>query len=106
MAVVTVSTFTVKPDRFEDQLEEARKFKAVFERSGGKNIRFLAAMVAGEATGSLTFIVESDDFAGNGAVMDKLLADPEGQALMAAAATSASPTVPGYQTTVWVDVPL
>ncbi len=101
-----MSTSTVKPDRFEDQLEEARKFKAVFERSGGKNIRLLAAIVAGEATRSLTFIVGSDDFVGNGAVMDKLLADPEGQALMATAATSTSPTVPGYQTTVWVDVPL
>jgi hypothetical protein len=87
-------------------LKRSRKFKAVFERSGATNIRLLAAMVAGEATGSLTFIIESDDFASNGAVLDKLLADPEGQALMATAATSASPTMPGYQTTTWVDVPL
>jgi hypothetical protein len=61
MAVVSVSTVTVKPDRFEDYLEEVCKVKALTEKCGGKNVRVLAALVAGQATGSLAFIAEADD---------------------------------------------
>jgi len=68
MAVVSVTTATVKPDRFEDELEEVRKVKAIFEKCGAQNIRLLAALVAGEQTGSLAFTYEADDFAAWGAV--------------------------------------
>ncbi len=105
MAVVSVATFTVKPDRFEDEVGEIRKVKAIFEKCGAKNVRFLAALVAGEATGSLAFIFEADDFAAYGSAMDKFLADPEGLALLSAVNTTAGP-VPGYQQTLWTDVPL
>jgi hypothetical protein len=79
--------------------------KAVFERCGGKNIRLLTALVAGEATGSMTMTIEADDFAASGAVLDKFFADPEGAAMGAAIGTSASPITPP-QSTLWVDVPL
>ena len=105
MAVVGVSTFTVKPDRFEDELEEARKAKTLLEKIGAKNFRLLAAMVAGEQTGSLAMIYEADDFAGWGALMDKFLGDREGMALMAVINTTGGP-VPGFQGAIWVDVPL
>jgi hypothetical protein len=94
MAVVTVSTFTVKPDRYEDLLANARKFKAGFEKAGAKNIRLLAALVAGEGTGSMAFIMEADDFAANGAVFDNFFGDPEAQALMATTASSGNPSGP------------
>ena len=46
MAVVFVTTLTVKPDRFEEYLEEnARKAKALVEKHGGRNSRLLAALV-------------------------------------------------------------
>jgi hypothetical protein len=106
MAVVSVTTLTVKPDRFEDYLEDTRKVKALVEKHGSKNVRLLAALVGGEQTGSLALISETDDFAAFGAVMDKLLADPEGQALLASTNTSASPLAAGFQGTLWVDVPL
>ena len=105
MAVVNVTTFTAKPDRFEDAIADARKTKALLEKHGGKNVRVLAGLVAGEATGSLAFIWEADDFAGYGAVQDKFFADPEGMAMVQSTGTSASP-VPGFQGTLWVDVPL
>jgi hypothetical protein len=66
----------------------------------------LAALVAGEATGSTALTFEADDFTAYGVVFDKFLADPEGQALMASTGTSASPLAGGFQGTMWVDVPL
>ena len=100
-----VATTTVKPDGYEAYVEVARKSKAIIERCGGKNIRLLAALVAGEATGSLVFIFEADDLAAYGAVGDKFVADPAGQALAASANTSGSP-IASQQQTAWVDIPL
>jgi hypothetical protein len=105
LAVVSVTTNTVKPDRFEDYLELIRNGRAIFERCGAKNVRLLAALVAGEATGSFAFIWEADDFAAWGEVFNAFLTDSEGQAMTASAGGDPSP-VPGYQNTVWVDVPL
>ncbi len=105
MAVVHVSTTTVKPDGYEAYLELNRKSKAIIEKCGGKNIRLLAALVAGEATGSFVFTFEADDFAAWGAVGDKFFADPEGQALAASANSGVGP-ISSQQQTVWVDVPL
>ena len=105
MAVVVVATFAVKPDRFEDEVEDARQAKVIFEKCGGKNIRLLAALVGGEVTGSLAMTIEADDFASWGAVYDNFLTDPEGQALAARIGTSASPLT-GLQTALWMDVSL
>jgi hypothetical protein len=105
MAVVSVTTFTAKPDRFEDAIADTRRVKAVIEKCGGKNVRVLAGLVAGEATGSLAFVYEADDFAAQGAVQDKFFADPEGLALTQSTGTSAGP-VAGFQGALYVDVPL
>jgi hypothetical protein len=103
MAVANVTTITVKPDRYQDWLEVARKARTLIEKYGGKNIRVLAGLVAGQATGSLVYISEADDFAAAGGVLHKILPDPVGREVMSTG--SASPTA-GYQTTFWVDVPL
>ena len=105
MAVVSVTTFTVKPDGFEDALADLRQTKAVVEKAGGRNVRLLAALVAGQATGSMAFITECDDFSAIGAATDKILADPEGQAILAKANTSAAALL-NAQGAYWVDVPL
>jgi hypothetical protein len=96
MAVVQVSTLTPKPDRFEDWLELARKSKPIWERAGGKNVRVLAGLVAGEATGSFVWIVEADDFAAHGAVLDKFFADAGGQEVVSSLSAGDSP-IPKYQ---------
>jgi hypothetical protein len=105
MAVVSVTTFAAKPDRFEDALADVRKVKAMFEKLGARNVRLLAALVAGEATGSLAFVYEADDFASQGALQDRFFADPEGLALTQSTGTSAGP-VSGFQGALYVDVPL
>jgi hypothetical protein len=105
MAVVSVSTLIVKPDRYEDYLDFVRKTKAIMEKHGAKNVRLLAGLVAGEATGSFVFTFEANDFAAWGAVGDKFFADPEGQALAASMNSSVGP-ISSQQQTVWVDVPL
>ncbi len=105
MAVVFVNTETVKPDRYDDYLAQARQIKALVERCGGKSVRLLAGLVAGEATGAMTFIVEADDFGAMGAVTDKIFSDPEGQAIMASLSTSSNPGA-GGQGSYWMDVPL
>jgi hypothetical protein len=78
MAVVSVTTFTAKPDRFEDAVADVRKVKAIFEKLGARNVRLLAALVAGEATGGLASTFEADDFASQGALQDKVLCRPRG----------------------------
>jgi hypothetical protein len=105
MAVVLASTVTVKPDRFEEFLELNRKSKPLLEKAGAKNFRVLAGLVAGEATGSFVVTFEADDFAAWGSMMGNFLGDPEGQAFMSSLSTGASP-IPGYQSAIWVDVPL
>jgi hypothetical protein len=105
MAVVAVSTLTVKPDHYDDFLVEARQVKTIVERSGGKNVRMLAALVAGEATGSLAVIAEADDWTAYGAAQDKLYGDPEFRPILARGNSSAG-HINSIQTTVWVEVPL
>ncbi len=65
----------------------------------------MAALTAGQASGSLAMSWEADDFGSQGAVLDKFLADPQGLALMTAVNTTAGPTG-GFQSSIWVDVPL
>jgi hypothetical protein len=94
MAVVSVTTLAVKPDGYEEALIELRQIKAFTEKCGGKNVRLVAALVAGQATGSFAFITEADDFGAIGALTDKFIGDPEGQAIFARANSGAGPFVP------------
>ena len=103
MAVVVVATQQVKPGGMEAFVDRTRKGKALLESMGARNVRALSGVVAGEATGLVTFTFETDDFAHFGAVMNKAMADPQMAELMAV--TSDSPTAQ-YQTSIWVDLPL
>ena len=103
MAVVRTTIVQVKPDRFQEWLDQMRKAKAIMEKAGAKNIRVLAGLVAGQATGTIVVTSETDDFAGTGTVMDKSFADPEIQKILTLG--DASPMA-GWQTSLFVDVPL
>ena len=104
MAVVSAATFTVKPDRFEERWEKSARPRRSL-RSAVRRCAIAGRPRGGEATGSLAFIFEADDFGAYGAAMDKFMADPEGMALLSAVNTTAGP-VAGFQGTLWVDVPL
>ncbi len=105
MAVVSTTTITIKPDKYEAFLATSRDAKAILERCGARNVRLLGTLVAGEATGSFVTVWEADDFAAYGAVMDRFLADPDGLALLMATVTTDGPTA-AFQGSVWVDIPL
>jgi hypothetical protein len=104
MTVVTTAVTTLKPGRFEDYVEKvARPAKAVDEKIGIKNVRLLAGLVAGEATGTLVWVQEADDFAAAGAQTDRAMADPVIQKLMALGNDS---PIAGYQISQWIEIPL
>ena len=105
MAVVSATTLTVKPDRYEDLVGDCRKTKTIMEKNGAQNVRLLAGLVSGEATGSLVFTYEADDFGAAGAMLDKFLADPEGLELMRSTNAATGATA-GFQSSMWVEVPL
>jgi hypothetical protein len=105
MAVVSATTLTVKPDRYEDLVGDCRNTKTIMEKNGAQNVRLLAGLVSGEATGSLVFTYEADDFGAAGAMLDKFLADPEGLELMRSTNAATGATA-GFQSSMWVEVPL
>jgi len=106
MTVLSVTTLTAKPDRYADYLAVARTSKTLLEKHGAKNVRLLAGLVGGEATGTLVFTSEADDFASSGAITDKLLADPEGVALLTSSMNSGAGPIATIQTSQWVEIPL
>jgi hypothetical protein len=85
MAVVSVQTFTLTPDKYEAFREQVREAKKVLQRAGAMNIRVLAAVPAGGGTGSIAVSWEAADHATSGAVTDRFLADPEGLAIATSA---------------------
>jgi hypothetical protein len=105
MTVLSATTLTMKPDRYEDFVALTKKSKAILEKCGAKNVRLMAALVAGEATGSFVLTSEADDFGASGAVLDKFLADPEGSASMTGSTGEAGPTA-SFQISNWIEIPI
>jgi hypothetical protein len=103
MAVTQVATLTLKPDAYQAFLDQHRKAKAVLERCGARNVRLMGTILAGEATGTLAVSFEADDYASIGAVTDKLLADPDGMALLMST-NSASGPIAAFQSSIWSDI--
>jgi hypothetical protein len=103
MTVISTSIVQVKPDRFEEWLDQIRRAKPILEGYGAKNVRVLVGLVAGQQTGTIVVALEADDFAAAGAVQDKAIANPEVREMMRVG--DASP-ISGYQTSQFLDVPL
>ena len=103
MAVTSVTTMTLKPDKYEEFLKTTSKAKAVLERHGAKNVRLMGSIVAGEQTGTLVTTWEADDYAAYGAVMDKFLADQEGLALLMSTNSESGPLT-SFQGSLWSDI--
>jgi hypothetical protein len=103
MAVIATATIQVKPDRWEEFVEQIRKANGMLEGYGAMNIRWLAGLVAGQQTGTIVISEEFDDFAAWGAFQDKVLADPQIVQMMSTGDTS---PMSGFQTSLFVDVPL
>jgi hypothetical protein len=103
MAVVSTTTVQVKQDRFQEWLDNFRKVKPIMEQAGAQNVRVLAGLVAGEATGTIVVVSESNDFASAGALLDQAFADQEIQRQLSLGEGN---PMAGWQTSLFVDVPL
>src|SRR5580704_10889198 len=102
VAVVSVTAFQISPNGSEAAMQWLRKTKAFLEGSGARSVRLLSALVGGEATGTMAFLTESEDFAHNGSISDKFLADPELASGMVEAISTGA--FLGVQTSLWMDV--
>src|SRR5262245_58676304 len=103
MAVISVTTLTLKPDKYEEWIKTTSSSKAVLERHGAKNVRAMGTILAGEQTATVAITWEADNYAAYGAVMDKFLEDQEGMALLMNA-NSASGPVAAFQSSIWSDI--
>ncbi len=103
MAVMNVSTITVKPGRFEDYLKLTAKAEALLTKCGAKNVRLIAGLSAGEASGTIVSTWEADDFTEFGKVTDAFFAGG-GQELMGEVGGEDSP-IAHWAGSTWVDVP-
>jgi hypothetical protein len=92
MAVVNVTTMTVKPGGWTKMVEDSKKAKAILEKYGAKNVRLLVPISGAEPSGTAHSTFEADDLAALGKVLDSIFADPDMIALMTS----------GAETTSWV----
>jgi hypothetical protein len=103
MAVMSVAILTVKPGRFDDFLKIQTKAEGLLEKAGAKNQRLVVGLTAGEASGSMVSIFETDDFTDYGRVLDKVFAEG-GSELMMQIGAADSP-IAAWQGATYVDVP-
>ena len=83
MTVVSLTALRLKPGaNWEDAQKTFKKGNDLVRKHGGENVTMLAAMAAGEATGTVTLLYTAADWAKYGQLQDALMADPELQAIM------------------------
>ncbi len=104
MTVLSVTTLTIKPDRYEEFLASTKKSKSILEKCGAKNVRLIVGM-SGQQSASFVLTHEADDFTDAGRITDKFLADPQGLAVMMESGTSEG-AVASWQASTWVEIPL
>jgi hypothetical protein len=88
MAVISVTTLTVAPGNWDQFLEDNKKGKAILERNGAKNVRYLAEVAGSMPSGNVHLTYEADDLTSLGKIMDAVFADPEILAMMQDGATT------------------
>jgi hypothetical protein len=103
MAVMSVTVLMVKPGRYEDFMKQQSEAEALLTKSGAKNMRLIAGLTAGEASGSLVTTFEADDFTAHGKVMDTFFANG-GAELMEKVSDADSP-IASWQSSTYIDVP-
>jgi hypothetical protein len=104
MTVLSVTTLTIKPDRYEEFLASTKKTKSLLEKHGAKHVRLIVGM-SGQSSGSFVLTHEADDFTDAGRITDKFLADPEGLAVTMESGTAEGAVV-SWQPSTWVEIPL
>ena len=93
MGVIQTSAGQIKPGRYADFVSQAGEASKIFQRLGAKPPRLHVAGFAGEAFGTWTFSVESDDLDSFGVLSDAFSGDGEAQAFMLRIQEPTAPTV-------------
>jgi len=102
MAVVSLTALHLKPGiSWDDAQNSLKKGNDLVRKHGGENVTAMVTMAAGPATGTVTLLYTTADWASYGKLQDALMADPEIQALMA---DPNSPTA-GWDTCVSQTIP-
>ena len=84
MTIVSLTAIHPKPGaNWEDIQKQIKKGADLARKHGGENVTTMVGMAAGTATGTLTMLVTSVDWASYGKFQDALMADPDMQGLMA-----------------------
>jgi hypothetical protein len=84
MTVVSLTAVHAKPGAtWEDIQKHLKKGNDLVRKHGAENVTALVGMAAGPATGTLTILATSADWASYGKFQDAVWADPEMQALVA-----------------------
>ena len=84
MTVVSLTAIHAKPGAsWEDIQKHLKKGNDLVRKHGAENVTALVGMAAGPATGTLTILATSADWASYGKFQDAIWADPEMQALVA-----------------------
>ena len=68
-------------------MEENKKGKAILEKNGAKNVRYLAEVAGSTPSGTVILTYEADDMTSLGKIMDAVFADPEILAMMQSGTT-------------------
>jgi hypothetical protein len=92
MAVVNVTTMTVKPGGWDKMVADSQKAKGILEKYGAKNVRLLVPLAGAEPSGTAHTTFEADDLATLGKILDSIFADADMISLMQS----------GAETTTWV----
>ena len=102
MAVLSVTAMTIKPGRWSDFLAGQPATDEILTRAGAKNLRLIAAMSAGEASGSVVATWEADDWEAFGKVTNNFF-NHGGAEVMEGVGAVDSP-VASWQTSTYMDV--
>ena len=84
MTVVSLTAIQPKPGaKWEDLQKHLKKASDLVRKHGAENVTTLWTVAGGTATGTVTVLSSSADWASYGKIQDAIMADPEMQALMA-----------------------
>ena len=84
MTVVSLTAIHPKPGaKWEDLQKQIKRGNDLARKHGAENVTTLWTVTGGTATGTVTLLSSSADWAVYGKIQEALMADPEMQALMA-----------------------
>ncbi len=79
MAVLGITQWRIHPGKGAEFFENCVKAKAIQERLGVKSVRVFMGTYAGANANLVSYVIEQEDAASQGAFSDKLGTDPEWQ---------------------------